>query len=341
MMRFDPIKVEVFVRVHGASRNGKSGTHLSSWQTNPTCTLSKGRRLSTFQTTLLGKKLAIGRQPPLQSRVFVAANKKGKSETLPMSSPPGCDIKQHNQEIQENLRYWERKPALRREYKRFYEQIAQVLSSAPAGPILECGSGIGNLKSVIPSAITSDLFPNPWLDRTENIFALSFPAEALSGVVLFDVFHHLSYPGTALQEIRRVLRPGGKLVIFEPAAGILGRVVLGLFHHEPLALRRPIRWLAPKGFDPSATEYYAAQGNAWRVFSPGSKAFPLPGWQITARRYYPALPWLLTGGFRGPALCPERLRCVAGFFDLLLSLAPRLFASRMMIVLTATSDPAC
>ncbi len=243
------------------------------------------------------------------------------------------DADQHNREIHENLRHWERKPALQAEYARFYRLIAQQLEGIPAGPVLECGSGIGNLKSVLPAAITSDLFPNPWLDRQENIYALTCADASLGGVVLFDVFHHLEFPGTALRELQRVLQPGGRIVLFEPSAGLLGRVVLGLFHHEPLALNQPITWDAPPGFDPTATTYYAAQGNAWRIFGPGGQGRALPGWRLRETRYFPALPWLLTGGFRGPSLAPGPLRPVAEFAERILGLAPRCFASRMLVVL--------
>ena len=107
-------------------------------------------------------------------------------------------IEQHNSEIHENLVLWRRKPMLREAYAAFYQEILRRLPASPKGPVIECGSGIGNLKSVLPGCITSDLFPNPWIDRIENVYALSFADATVSALILFDVFHHLEYPGTAL-----------------------------------------------------------------------------------------------------------------------------------------------
>jgi SAM-dependent methyltransferase len=245
------------------------------------------------------------------------------------------DITQHNQEIHENRDAWEAKPVLRRLYRLFYEEIAAALPPGGSGLTLELGSGMGNIKEVLPDCITSDLFPNPWLDRVENAYALSCADHSVARLILFDVWHHLQYPGAALREFRRVLAPGGVVVLFEPAMGLLGRCAYGLFHHEPLGLAQPIQWDIPAGFDPSQQTYYAAQGNCWRLARKIQRDPPpaFSGWTITQVRYYPALAYLLSGGFRGPQLFPDRALPAVSALEKILRPFPALTASRMLVVL--------
>jgi SAM-dependent methyltransferase len=249
------------------------------------------------------------------------------------------DIGQHNREIHVNRRAWDRKPALRRIYHGFYQEIAAVLPPAVKGLTVELGSGMGNIKEVLPACITTDLFPNPWLDRVENAYALSFAAQAVANLILFDVWHHLQYPGAALREFRRVLAPGGVVVLLEPAMGWLGRGAFGAFHHEPLGLGQPIAWDIPENFDPARQTYYAAQGNGWRLarqfMSQPASARPaaLADWEMTRVKYFPALAYLLTGGFSGPQLFPNFARPAIQAVEKLLAPVPALTAARMLVVL--------
>lgn len=242
-------------------------------------------------------------------------------------------VAQHDAEIQETLARWQRKPALRRAYSAVYGEIVSRLQGLPPGLVVECGSGIGSLKQVLPGCVTTDVVPSPWLDQTEDVYALSFADASVAALVLFDVLHHLEHPGTALREIARVLAPGGRLVVFEPAMGLLGRAVLGLFHHEPLGLSRPIEWEAPAGWDPSRARYYAAQGNAWRIFRGDAFRERLAPLRVREVSCSSALPWLLSGGYRGPPLSPGFLFPLLARLDRLLSRFPRLFATRLLAVL--------
>jgi SAM-dependent methyltransferase len=243
------------------------------------------------------------------------------------------EVSQHNLEIHANAEHWRRKPLLQEIYRGFYLEIARELRRDLPGETVEIGSGIGNLKNVVPEAIATDLFPNPWIDRVENAYALSFPDGSVANLILFDVWHHLQYPGTALAEFHRVLAPGGRLIIFDPAMGMLGRIVFGLFHHEPLGLRDEIRWWAPAGFSPVEMTYYAAQGNAQRVFFSDKWLPKLCNWRKVRRSLWAAIPYLASGGFSGPQLYPRSLLPVLGALDRAASCLPAWFATRLLVAL--------
>jgi len=243
------------------------------------------------------------------------------------------EVGQHNLEIQANAEHWRRKPLLQKIYRDFYNEIAGELRSDVPGATVEIGSGIGNLKTVVPEALATDIFPNPWLDRIENAYAMSFVDGSVANLILFDVWHHLEYPGTALSEFHRVLVPEGRLIIFDPAMGLLGRIVYGLFHHEPLGLRDRIRWDAPPGFSPDQMTYYAAQGNAHRIFFSGERASQLADWRMVRRSLFAGLPYVGSGGFRGPQLYPETLLPALRAVDRMASRVPALFATRLLVTL--------
>jgi SAM-dependent methyltransferase len=241
-------------------------------------------------------------------------------------------LEQHNIEIFQNREFWEKKPLLRKVHSEFYRAIANRVNSAHPGLTVELGSGMGNIKRHLPHCITIDIVPNLWLDRVENAYHLSFDQGTVGHLILFDVWHHLKYPGAALKEFVRVLAPGGRIILFEPAMGLIGRFVFGHFHHEPLGLNDEIEFNAPDGFSGLEPTYYAAQGNASRVF--GSEAFKdkLHPWRITEIKYFSGLAYVASGGFRGPQLYPEKFWPFANRIDSALSRFPRL-ASRMLVVL--------
>src|SRR5579862_4132580 len=120
-------------------------------------------------------------------------------------------LEQHQLEIQKNLRAWETRPLLKKIYASFYQRILSLIDKSIPGRIVEIGSGIGNLKSLLPDAISTDLFPNPWLDVVCDGYDLPFNDGSLSHLVAFDVFHHLRAPKAFLNEAHRVLTRGGRL----------------------------------------------------------------------------------------------------------------------------------
>ena len=251
-------------------------------------------------------------------------------QPAPASSTP---LDQHNVEIHENRASWDAKPLLREVYAGFYRMIRDRLPPDRKGAVIEIGSGMGNIKQWIPECVTTDLFPNPWLDRVESVYRLSCADGSASAFVLFDVFHHLRHPGAALAEMRRALEKGGRVILIEPDMGAFGRLIFGKFHHEPIALDEEIEWDAPAGWNPEEHGYYAAQGNASRIFADGELREKLAGWRVLEVKRMPAFSYIGSGGFRGPQIYPRFLLPLVRAVENVFALMPRLFSTRLLVVL--------
>jgi len=243
----------------------------------------------------------------------------------------GIDL--HQDFISKNSEYWNRKPLLRTLYGDFYRLIAKKLSNLPDAKKVELGSGLGNIREVIPDCLRTDLFPNPWIDQVENAYRLSFPNDSVSDLILTDVFHHLRYPGTALQEFSRVLRRGGRVIMLEPYISTLGLLVYGVLHDEPIAVTKGIVWEAPEGWSPDDIDYYAAQGNATRIFVGKGFLNRLKNWDTVETRRLSAIAYAASGGFSKPQLYPTAALPLIRKFEKLLDLFPALFATRLLVVL--------
>ena len=243
----------------------------------------------------------------------------------------GIDL--HQDLIQKNSEYWNQKPLLRSLYGDFYRLIAQHLSNLSDHKIVELGSGLGNIREVIPNCLRTDLFPNPWIDQVENAYQLSFADESVSDLILTDVFHHLKYPGTALQEFSRVLRKGGRVIMLEPCISALGLLVYGVFHDEPIAVTKAIAWEAPEDWSPANIDYYAAQGNATRVFLGSTFRPKLMDWKNIETARLSAIAYAASGGFSKPQLYPTSFLPLIKKLEKVLDLIPTVFATRLLVIL--------
>jgi SAM-dependent methyltransferase len=150
---------------------------------------------------------------------------------------------------------------------------------------------------------------------------------------MVDVFHHLRYPGTALKEFHRVLRPGGRVILMEPGLSALGYIVYGPLHPEPIGTAKQIQWSAPPGWSPEHIDYYSAQGNATRIFVQKYFADQLQGWKIVKAQPIAALAYAASGGYSGPQLYPTIAYPLVKFLEKLLQPFPALFATRLLVVL--------
>jgi len=100
---------------------------------------------------------------------------------------------------------------------------------------VEVGAGIGVSKLFIraKSFVLSDFRDAEWLD-VKHVDALStpFPDDRFDFVVSSNMIHHVPYPMRFFEEMHRILKPGGVLLIQEINASLLMRAVLRLMRHE-------------------------------------------------------------------------------------------------------------
>ncbi|MBI2949623.1 MAG: methyltransferase domain-containing protein [Verrucomicrobia bacterium] len=247
--------------------------------------------------------------------------------------PLNLSLERHQIEIQRNKSAWERKPVLRQIYASFYERIARLIDRSIAGRILEIGSGIGNLKSQLPDALSSDVFFNPWLDVVSDAYEIPFAGGTISHLVLFDVFHHLEAPKCFLKEARRVLNARGRLILFEPYISGCSFPVYQWVHPEPVAWRAEINLTESL---PRPRNYYAAQGNATRVFFRRECPPLLDGWTILHGEALASFSYLLSGGFSKPCFYPRGCLHWLQRLDQVLSNWPKVFGARCLVALTPT-----
>ena len=154
--------------------------------------------------------------------------------------------------------------------------------------VLEIGSGIGNLSAFLVDSerlVLTDT-REEYLDRLRTRFAkhtniavahLSLPTElgALAGqyfdtIICLNVLEHVDDDISALQAIRRMLAPSGRLILLVPALPVLyGTIDQALGHHRRYKRAGLGSLLEATGFRVAHIEYFNLAG--------------VPGWWFAGR----------------------------------------------------------
>lgn len=121
-------------------------------------------------------------------------------------------------------------------FRRRCETIVEWLDAKPGDTILDCGSGYGFVLRVLleltENSIVGLEYQQERVDETRaflgdnerltlvqgDAMALPFPDHAFDHVVCSEVLEHLPDDTRAVQELYRVLKPGGTLVVTVPSA---------------------------------------------------------------------------------------------------------------------------
>lgn len=109
----------------------------------------------------------------------------------------------------------------------FIHGVARAISEAfdLPGPILEIGSyqvegqeRIADLRSLFRHREYHgiDMRPGPGVDRVADVEKLPYPSASIGTVLALNTFEHVKHFWRGLDEVRRVLRPDGALVLSTP-----------------------------------------------------------------------------------------------------------------------------
>jgi len=125
---------------------------------------------------------------------------------------------------------------------REYEAIADRIASSSPGRLLDWGCGWGQVSKMLLDRgvdVTSfeyregytgtgmerlEKFPEIEADVSGDPVALPYPDESFDTVLSSGVLEHVADPDASLDELRRVLKPGGKLLITTHGTSYLPRL---------------------------------------------------------------------------------------------------------------------
>jgi SAM-dependent methyltransferase len=141
----------------------------------------------------------------------------------------------------------------------------------------------------------------PDVDKIFSAADMPFENKSVDAFFMFDVLHHIADSRAFFTEALRCLKPGGRIVMIEPANTLWGRFIYKNFHHEEFNTKRG--W----GLEKTGP---LSQGNGaipWIIFSRDRKIFEreFPNLQIVSITRHTPIRYLLSGGLSLRQLVPS------------------------------------
>jgi SAM-dependent methyltransferase len=213
----------------------------------------------------------------------------------------------YSDELRQQSEAWQRKPALRAVYHSWYQRILYEL--ADDRPVVEIGAGCGNFKRFFPDAVATDVIQTgQWIDQMVDARQLPFGAGTIGNFVLIDCLHHLPRPISFIRNAIGALRPGGRIVLLEPAANLWSRIVWRLCHHEPVDLTADFFGDQDRAEPENPGFTYANMATGHILFGRDASRLEqaVPGCRVVKVQWSDALLYPATGGFSYVSLLPSR-----------------------------------
>jgi SAM-dependent methyltransferase len=201
---------------------------------------------------------------------------------------------------------WHNKTTMRLLYRDFHRRL---LESCPHGPVLDIGSGIAHIKEIRPDVVSADIMPFPGIDVVADAHRLPFADGFFSGAVMLDVLHHLERPIEFLTEASRVLKPGGRLAMMEPAMTPLARRFYHHFHEEPVQMN--VDPFGPVSINPDRDPFDANQAIPTLLFATAAARAGverrIPALRVKSVQWLSLFAYPMSGGFQKWSLMPAAL----------------------------------
>jgi SAM-dependent methyltransferase len=228
--------------------------------------------------------------------------------------------------------HWERKPSIRLLYRDFHRRL---LDSCPEGRVLDIGGGTAHIKDFRADIVSTDILSFPGIDVVADAHRLPFPSELFAGVVMLDVLHHLERPIEFLHEVSRVLKPGGRLAMIEPAMTSVARRFYDHFHDEPVDMDADP--FAEVAINPDRDPFDANQAIPSLLFATSAACArvekAIPSLRVRNVRWLSLFAYPMSGGLQNWSLMPAALvRFVLAFEEKVPEAVRRQIAFRMMVV---------
>lgn len=200
---------------------------------------------------------------------------------------------------------------------REYAAIVERITREPRGPVLDWGCGYGQISHLLrkcaidvtafdwsPAAasddeqVTLDRYPQIEAHRSCDPVRLPFPDNSFRYVLSCGVLEHVQRPVDSLNELHRVLHPGGRLLIYKlpnrfSYLETLARW-MGLYHHGALpddrvyTRKTAIALLLDQGFD--VDDFRRTNLLPLTILHPLAQTFAAPIWAVNrALGYVPVL----------------------------------------------------
>jgi SAM-dependent methyltransferase len=254
------------------------------------------------------------------------------------AKPAGAPSRTYATDIEYQRHVWNRKPALRAIYGHWYAQCVGAL--AQNRPTVEVGCGSGNFKAFYPDLIATDVLIGTGADLVADAMALPLGSGKAGNIVAFDVIHHLQRPLRFLRQVITALKPGGRLVLCEPAMSLWSRFVYRYFHHEAFDLSWPLFDLDERPPDSDPDHAFTNQAIPEILFwkERARTLAELGPCKLVEARKFGFLLYPLSGGFSAHNFLPSRgLPALMKIEDRIMRpFSRRLTGIRMLVVLEKT-----